>query len=226
MKRFNKALLLPILLAVSGCTYTAIALAEKLDARDARKQGEHDYNIVQEDIKKYEAMKANGDPDGYYFTAIIFAKSKEDNAREHRKEILARYEEAVAKGSNDAKIALGRMLVEGRSLPFEYMDVALPWEERDIKRGLKLLEEAATKSCYYQQPLFMDSACSNIRRTNAAVPIWVAYRDGVYARLPNTEKRSQVFPKNPALAEKWKKRRDQCDAEIKEYKKANRCSMF
>lgn len=78
----------------------------------------------------------------------------------------------------------------------------------------------------YQQPLYRDAQCGNIRMFNTAIPIWVLYRDGKHDRDTAQEPWVKLVAKNEALAQKWEKRCDQCKAEIKAYRKQHRCKNF
>lgn len=228
MKNIFRGLIAMItLIALTGCMTAMISMADKLDERDRGRQQKGAQSFAETQHARFEALKAAGDPDGYYFLAIEFALSKVGNSTpENVAEIKRLYELAVAKGSNDAKVALGNMLVTGDTLPFEVTNAALPWRERDVKRGLKLMSEAATKSCMYKQPLYQDARCGNIRMANSAVKIWVPYRGGSFARNFETGEWVTLVPKNDALAHKWEQRVNQCDAEIQAFRKQHRCKIF
>ncbi|WP_434779164.1 hypothetical protein [Neisseria sp. Ec49-e6-T10] len=219
--------MMAIALISSGCTSTMIKMAHKIDERDQARKQKGTQSFAQKEHERFEALKAKGDPDGYYFLAIEFALSKRGQSTpENLSEIKRRYEEAVAKGSNDAKVALGNMLVTGDTVPFEFTNTALPLKDRDIERGLRLMSEAATKSCMYKQPLFRDAQCGNIRMFNPAIKIWVPYRDGIYDRDSAQVPWVKLVQKNEVLAQKWKQRRDQCEAEIQAYRKEHRCKNY
>ncbi|WP_434779165.1 hypothetical protein [Neisseria sp. Ec49-e6-T10] len=211
----------------SSCTSTMINMAHKVDERDQASKQKGTQSFAQKEHERFEALKAKGDPDGYYFLAIEFALSKRGQSTpENLSEIKRRYEEAVAKGSNDAKVALGNMLVTGDTVPFEFTNTALPLKDRDIERGLRLMSEAATASCMYKQPLFRDAQCGNIRMFNPAIKIWVLYRSGRHDRDSAQEPWVKLVPINEKLAQKWKQRRDQCEAEIEAYNRKHGCSNY
>jgi hypothetical protein len=121
------------------------------------------------------------------------------------------YEEAIAKGSNDAKVALGKMLVTGDTMPYAYSHQTLPQEQRDYQKGLALLKSAAEKSCSYTEPLIGIGQC---REREASIPskIYVIYRDGWGG-----------VSKDPERANYWKERYDECEPIITKINHEHNC---
>ena len=227
MRKHFRVLASLIAMMITGCTSTMISMANKMDANDRARSHKGAQSFAASEKARFEMLKAEGNPDGYYFSAIAFALSKVGNSTpENIAEIKRLYEVAVAKGSNDAKVALGNMLVTGDTLPFEVTNSALLLKDRDIARGLRLMSEAATYSCMYKQPLFQDAQCGNIRMFNPAIKIWVPYRDGKKDRDTAQEPWMTLVPPNELLAQKWKKRRDQCEIEINEYNRKYGCRNY
>jgi hypothetical protein len=116
--RFFVVLLLGVAALLAGCeaiVMTTINTANRIsDGKEAARQGEIAVLLT----KRYQAMADAGNPKGLYYMAIVYAVHHQNDPDRGVYEVKRRYEEAISKGSNDAKVALGRMLIEGDTHPF------------------------------------------------------------------------------------------------------------
>lgn len=175
------------------------------------KEAERSRQIYDASVARYQVMADQGDPKGLYYMAIVHALKHIKEPDGDALVVKQLYEEAVAKGSNDAKVALGKMLVRGHTMPYAYAHIALPVELRDRSRGMALLKEAAEQSCSYTEPLIGIGQCRE-RESSISSLIYVIYRDGWGG-----------VPKDPVQAQYWKDRYDQCEPIIEKTNRANAC---
>lgn len=176
------------------------------DAREAAKDNE----IAEQALKRYRGLADEGDPLGYYYLAVAHALRYHHKPDGDVHEVKRLYEDAIARGSNDAKVALGRMLIRGDTYPF-IQNEKLPESERDPVRGMVLLKSAAEQSCHFMQPLVAIGRCRE-RLMSTPVQIWIIYRDG----------RGSIA-KDPAQASYWKTQMETCDPVILEQNKLRGC---
>ncbi|KAB2962597.1 hypothetical protein [Zoogloea sp.] len=182
-------------------------------------------------------MADAGDPKGFYYLAIAYALNHQEEP-DAILEIKRCYEDAVARGSNDAKVALGLMLATGNSLPF-LMDRRLPLEYRDPEKGLALLKSAEAQSCSFTQPLVSLDRCSE-REESIASEISNIYFNGAHTWIADEAAKAlckpkdfacvskaghwqQVVPKDRQLSEEWARRRDACCEKIAAINRARQC---
>lgn len=207
---------LAIVISLHGCGSTVDATIRTANANFDRQEAKRSHSIYEESVARYQAMADRGDPKGMYYMAIVYAVG-EFNKPEDKKDvggILRRYEEAVAAGSNDAKVALGRMLVEGVTLPHTYLDGALPEVQRDPKRGIALLKSAAEQSCSYSQPLMSIGRCRE-REASIALILWTLYDNG-----------HMGIQKDLEQAEIWRAHHLQCEPIIEEINRRTGCDKL
>lgn len=202
-------LLMPLL--IIGCepmVRTTMSVANRsYDAKEA----ERSRLIYESSVARYQAMADSGDPKGLYYMAIVHAIKHLKDPDGDVLTVKRLYEEAVAKGSNDAKVALGEMLITGDTMPYAFSHQALPPEQHDSQRGLALLKSAAEKTCSYTEPLISIEQC---REREASIPskIWVIYRDGWGG-----------VPKDTEQATYWKAKRDVCELIITQVNREHHC---
>lgn len=176
------------------------------DAKEAAK----DKAIVEQSLKRYQALADQGDPLGYYYLAVAYALRHDRDPDGDVHEVKRLYEDAVARGSNDAKVALGRMLILGDTYPF-ILNGKLPESERNPVRGMALLKSAAEQSCHFMQPLVAIGHCRE-RLMSTHREIWLLYRDGWGGIV-----------KDPVQASYWKAQKDACEPVIQEQNKLRGC---
>lgn len=215
---------------VRGTMGVANRISDSIDAA-------RDRDIASESIKLYQAMADAGDPKGKYYMAIIYVL-RHQNDPNAIFEIKRRYEEAVAAGSNDAKVALGQMLVRGDSYPF-IRDEKLPLEYLDPQRGLALLKSAAEQFCSFTQPLVGIDRC---RERESSIPYvieaiyfngthrWVrdeaaatACRKDDSACLRKAGHWQITVPKDRALSDDWRERARKCEPQIEKTNRSRGC---
>ncbi len=200
-----------LLLVLAGCepiVRTTMSVANRTyDAKEA----ERSRQIYESSVARYQAMADGGDPKGLYYMAIVHAVNHLKDPDGDVLTVKRLYEEAIEKGSNDAKVALGEMLVTGDTMPYAYSHQTLPANQRDPRRGLELLKVAAEKSCSYTEPLIGISMC---REREASIPskVWVIYRDGWGGISKDIEQEKE-----------WKSRRDACEPIIKKVNQERHC---
>ncbi|MCE1242901.1 hypothetical protein [Oryzomicrobium sp.] len=204
-------LCLLILTACNALVGGVIGTADRIDdARESQRMS----SISEESQARYKAMADRGDPRGLYYMAFVHAAKHMDDPGSDAYTVKQMYEEAVAKGSNDAKAMLGNMLVCGDtgSLWTGGCLGGLPKSARDPKRGLALLKEAAEKSCSFTEPLMAYGLC---REREASIPnmIKLIYRDG-----------DGGIPKNPEQEAYWRSREATCKPKIDEINRQRGCN--
>ncbi len=128
------------------------------------------------------------------------------------------YVEAAAKGSVDAQIMLGiRQLLAG-SEPHRWDDgVVEKFESRAaiMQDGLRRIEQATQKRCWYYTPyIFPHRNIRCLTPSVAAIKPWVAFRDGY------------LYPKDAALSDYWKQKRDACEASPAYQEALRQCRPF
>jgi TPR repeat protein len=188
-------LILTMACMLSGCITTAINAAAAID--QARWKRESEEGIASY-MKTTREMIAKEDPMGYYYLGLAHAygfQGLDNDAREVRR----RYETAIQKGSNDANVALGWMLLFQNSSPWGDGKNSLPRAERDPDKGMALLKSAAAKECFYTHP----GAGAPTTKESIHSKIGYLYRDG------------RGVAKDPEEAKFWLEKRDACEAERK-----------
>lgn len=173
-------------IVLSGCetvVRTTINTAnQNFDAQEAARNKE----IWEQSVADYKSMVAAGNPDGLYYMAVVHAMLHERDADGDVHTVRKLYEEAIAKGSNDARVALGRMLIWGDSYPF-VGNGKLPQEMREPAKGIELLKTAAKQSCFYSQPLINYGRCRE-RLTSIPAQLERLYYSGVHFMYDDEEK--------------------------------------
>lgn len=225
-------------IALSGCetiVRTTINTANKsFDAQEAVRNKE----IWTQSVARYKSMAEAGNPQGLYYMAVAHAILHEHDPDGDVHTVMRLYEEAIEKGSNDARVALGRMLIWGDSYPF-VGNSKLSQELRNPPKGVELLTTAAKHSCTYAQPLVNLGRCRE-RMTSIPSRLWVLYRDGAYFMYEDTEKLKLcgvddtscrikamtyvlVVAKDAEQASYWKGEYDRCQPIIQETNKRLGC---
>ena len=201
------------LLWLAGCDTVVgnmIGAANRYD--DARESRRTD-SISERSIASYQRLADAGDPKGLYYMAFVYAARHKDEKGGDAYTVKRMYEEAVAKGSNDAKVALGNMLVCGATgiLWGAGCLGGLPKADRDTQRGLALLKEAAEHSCSVTEPLM---ALDDCRERETSIPrfIRLIYRD-VDGGIP-------IDPEQEAY---WRQRDNACTETIRKINQQRRC---
>jgi TPR repeat protein len=195
---------------LAGCESMVAGTISAANRADDAREAAKDKEIVEQALKRYRSLANEGDPLGYYYLAVAHAVRYDHKPDGDVHEVKRLYEDAVARGSNDAKVALGLMLVEGHTHPF-VLNRKLPKNERDPVRGMALLKSAAEQSCHFMQPLVAIGRCRE-RLISTPVEIWIIYRDG-----------RGGIAKDPEQARHWKTQTETCDPVIQEENKLRGC---
>jgi hypothetical protein len=195
---------------LAGCESMVAGTISAANRADDAREAAKDKEIVEQALKRYRSLANEGDPLGYYYLAVTHAVHHAHKPDGDVHEVKRLYEDAVARGSNDAKVALGRMLILGDTYPF-ILNEKLPKSERNPARGMALLKSAAEQSCHFMQPLVAIGRCrERLMSTNRE--IWLLYRDGWGG-----------IAKDPAEASYWKAQKDACEPVIEEQNKLRGC---
>ena len=200
------ALLLAALLPLGGCAVgeavvgTTIAAANQADAAATRQRGN---SLLDLRLREIDALRAKGDPLGEYQWVYANAMGWVDNPVTDPEALLAMYLAAADKGSSDARVAAGVMLVARTATPFgDGRAKLLPPEKRDTARGLALIEVGTRERCWYWEPIIMTLRSQNcLRPIDPARTVWPNFRDGIW------------WPKDEAAMRVWKARDEQCEAD-------------
>lgn len=206
-RRFNRSvpMLLPgLLLVLAGCTAgevvvgSAMRAANQIDASQTRSRGNH---LLEKHLKMIKDLQAKGDPLGDYWWVVANAKGWVDNPEHDPEKLYAMYQAAAEKGSPDAKVAMGVMLLNGSPTPNATGGgKPLPRDKRDMRRAIELIEQGTRERCWYWEPIVQTISSENcLRPINAAKIVWPEFRDGY------------LWPKDEALMNYWKVKRDQCE---------------
>ena len=211
MKQLVFLLTICILAACGTVVGGAINSANRFD--DARESRRTD-STSEQSIASYQRLADAGDPKGLYYMAFVYAARHKDEKGGDAYTVKRMYEEAVAKGSNDAKVALGNMLVCGYTgilWGSGCLGGYLPKADRDPQRGLALLKEAAEQSCYVTEPLM---ALDDCRERETSIPrfIRLIYRDG-----------DGGIPIDPEQEAYWRQRDNACTETIRKINQQRRC---
>lgn len=225
-------------IVLSGCETivgTTINTANRnFDVQEAARNKE----IWNQSVARYKAMADAGNPGGLYYMAVVHAVTHEPDLDGDVHTVKRLYEEAMAKGSNDARVALGRMLIWGNSHPIN-LNEKYPQELRDPAKGIDLLKAAAKQSCFYVQPLVSRGRCRE-RQASTPLELWVLYRDGVSYLNVDEERRNacskedascrrsafvwtKSLAKDAEQAAYWKGEYDKCEPSIRQWNKQTGC---
>ncbi|MCE1242902.1 hypothetical protein [Oryzomicrobium sp.] len=205
------ALVLLLFTACNSLVGGVIGTADRIDdARESQRMS----SISEESQARYKAMADRGDPKGLYYMAFVHAAKHMNDRGGDAYTVKKMYEEAVAKGSNDAKVSLGNMLVCGSTgiLWGGVCSGSLPEVDRNPKRGLILLKEAAEKSCSVTTPLMAYGQCRE-RETSIARLIKLIYREG-----------KGGIPKDSEQEAYWRSREATCQPKIDETNRQRGCN--
>lgn len=160
----------------------------------------------------------------------------------------AYHETLAAAGVIQDMVALGKLLVTGHGSTAFDTARALPFEDRDIPRGLELLKAAADRACYYESG-HGDGKCRNKRKSISAI-LKDYYREGVYDSEPDPGQmrtcllKTKIEDSNQLLdvcakessvrtyrmngdfvqAQYWEERASLCAEEILKINTANNCN--
>jgi TPR repeat protein len=203
-----------ILAALAGCDTLVGGAISTVDSMENKRESERLSTISQQSQARYKAMADRGDPKGLYYMAVVHAAKHMNERGGDAYTVKRMYEEAMAKGSNDAKVALGNMLIcgyTGISWGSGCGPAGLPIKDRDPVRGMALLKEAAAKSCSVTEPLIAYGNCRE-RETSIPALVWLIYRDG-----------DGGIPEDSQLAAQWKARAEACAPIIDQINKQRGC---
>ncbi|MCE1242904.1 hypothetical protein [Oryzomicrobium sp.] len=209
------ALVLLLFTACNSLVGGVIGTADRIDdARESRRLA----SIYGQSVARYKAMADRGDPKGLYYMAFVHAfehRNDRNDPTGDAQTVKRMYEEAIARGSNDAKVALGNMLICGATgilwTTACFPNIGLPEVERDPFHGLELLKEAAEKSCSVTEPLIGLDQCRE-REASIATKIRIIYRDG-----------KGGIPKDPKQEAYWRDQESVCEQKIDEINRQRRC---
>jgi hypothetical protein len=209
---FAMTCLIPIL---SGCMAMAVSLDHASTDRQFKTARKQQIDII-------KRLQANGNPMGDYLFAVANAeKWWPENPITDPLVIQGIYAKAAARGSSDAMIALGMMLIFGRPAPggaeIEYLDL----EQRDLQKGLDYIEKGTSIRCFYIQPnLDFNQQCFSQFSPSG----WVGtkFRDGFQVQNKDG-KMITLIQKNQKLSDYWYKKETSCEASIEIRQKVLAC---
>lgn len=162
--------------------------------------------LLDEHLKLIERLRTEGDPMGEYLWVRANADRLISNPIGDPLLLKDMYEKAAEKGSIDAQQVLGLMLFSGSSTPSGFCTdcSVLKRENRNPELGLKLIEKAMEKQCFYWS-VEIDGMTNQqcLTPVVAAIDIWPNFRDGT------------VVPQNTEQAERWRKMTTDCQMKIK-----------
>ncbi len=203
---------------LSGCgtvVGTTINVANKIDQDQYRSRLS---DLVAAHLQWVKALQAKGDPMGDY----LWVKANEDgmvDAPIQDQQVLTQmYTVAAEKGSVDAQIMLGLRQFFAGSDTHRWDDgIVAKYDSRAtiMQDGLKRIERASQKQCWYYTPYIFprfNKRC--LTPVVAATKPWLAFRDGY------------VYPKDEALRDYWKQKRDACEASPKYQAALRQCRPF
>lgn len=204
------AALIFILVGLGGCGAVVDATTRTANANFDRQEAKRTNSIYDQSLARYQAMADRGEAKGLYYMAVVHAMKQRKKAigEEDVVGIVDRYEKAISAGSNDARAALGEMLINGHSTPF---GDTLWRPPHDPARGLDLLKTAATNSCSYTQPFMSIGRCRE-RESSIAAILMVRFRDGHYG-----------VAKDPEQEAFWRDRMNACEPIIEEINRRTGC---
>jgi hypothetical protein len=200
---FSSACLIPML---SGCIAMAVSLDHASMDRQFKTARKQQIDII-------KRLQADGNPMGDYLFAVANAeKWWPENPITDPLVIQGIYEKAAARGSSDAMIALGRMLIFGDPTPpgggssLSY----LKFEQRDAKKGLDYIRKGISTRCFYvvPNPDFNQQCFSQF---SPAREIGIAFRDG-FQVMDKNGKMITLIQKNQQLSDYWYKEDASCEA--------------
>lgn len=224
---------------LSGCetiVRTTINTANRnFEAEEATRNRE----IWDQSVARYKAMAEAGHPGGLYYMAVVHAVTHEREPDGDVLTVKKLYEEAIEKGSNDARVALGRMLIWGHSHPLN-LNTTFPQELRDPPKGIELLKTAAKQSCFYVEPLIGIGRCRE-RQASTPAQLERLYYSGLSYQYDDDEKLKAcgkedgacrikaliykpVVVKDAEQAAYWAKEYYRCKPIIQEFNKKNGCN--
>lgn len=206
-------LTLLLLLPLSACDTLVGGAINTVNRIDNQRESKRLGTIYEQSVARYQAMADRGDPKGLYYMAFVHAMDRQRESGMDAYTVKRMYENAMDKGSNDAKVALGNMLVCGStSIMWGVTCLSgLPKQDRDPQRGLALLKEAAEKSCSVTEPLIGLGDCRE-RETSIAKMIRLIYRDG-----------DGGIPQDKEQEAYWRARETACQAKIDAINRQRRC---
>jgi TPR repeat protein len=197
---------------LSGCVTAGIAMAQKLDQSQMRREATANRKKQVEIIK---ALQAKGDPMGDYLYGMANAEGWwPENPITDPLAIKEIYEKAAAKGSSDAMIVLGLMLISTLPAPQMSKIPPLEFKDRDQQKGLELIEKGMNIRCFYIQPTAIIGAGESSCFAERSPAIWIApiFRDG-----------DRFFEKNQKKANEWYTHDKLCNTYIKSTPPMMRC---
>lgn len=198
-------LFLPFAALLAGCgaivgttINTANSISQSVDRSRTK-------SLIEAHLEWVKQLQARGDPMGDY----LWAKANEDgvvaNPIKDSGVLKQMYAEAAAKGSVDAQIVLGlKRFYQGASNRFSRGGTQAEWDANVPvwQDGLKQIEAATQNQCWYYTPyIFPPHNKRCLTPKNIAKEIWPRFRDGFN------------YPKDTELMNKWKAKREACEAD-------------
>ena len=167
--------------------------------------------------------------------------------------VRASHETLAAAGVSQDIVALGMILITGSVSGWYSSAGKLPFEERDIPRGLELLKAAAARTCHYRSQ-YSEGKCE-AKRISVPAMLRDHYRDGIFDYQTDPKRMKTCVINSPSIreakgkeleellracyeessvriyrmsgdpmqAQYWEKRALACDAEVAKINKANNC---
>jgi len=210
------SILLVLMLAGCGAVVgTTINTANKIE--QSRDRGRLN-DLVAAHLKWVKELQAKGDPMGDYLWAKANEDGMVDNPIKDPKIITQMYVDAAAKGSVDAQIRLGLKQFFAGSSTHRWDDgIVTKFNSRAsiMQDGLKRIEQATQKQCWFYTPyIFPPQNKLCLTPAIAAIDPWAAFRDGY------------VYPKDDALRDYWKQKRDACESSPGYQEALRKCQPF
>lgn len=200
-------LIVAALAALSGCVAPPNVGAIMSESIRKSEEGatQRGKALLAQHLKLIEKLRAEGDPMGDY----LWAKANEDelipNAVVEPGALKRLYQAAADKGSIDAQHKVGLLtFYEGAVVNGRYStSTENERKEKEVKwrNGLEILEKSTAQQCFY-----WGIALDGMANQHCLLPVvvarwvWPNFRDGF------------AYPKDAALADAWRERRDECDA--------------
>lgn len=208
---------LALISGLAGCAVgdavvgTTIRAANQAESARLRSRGN---SLLAKHLSMVDALRAKGDPLGDYLWVLANAAGWVDNPELDPEKLLSMYQDAAAKGSADALVAVGKMLFMGSTTPNGTgIGKALPDDRLNMNKGLELIEQGTRERCWYWEPVIQTISSQNcLRPIIAADMVWPKFRDGF------------LWPKNEALMNYWRAKSDRCEQDPAYQRAQARCN--